>query len=574
MNETGPAFDRRFFREAWALATPYWRSEERRMAWILLAVVVSLNIGLVYVNVLINQWSNDFYNTLQNFDADGFFEQLARFGVLAAIYIVIAVYQLYLNQMLQIRWRRWLTERYLESWLADRGYYRMGLLAATTDNPDQRIAEDLELFVAKTLTLGLGLMNAVVTLLSFVVILWGLSGSIEVLGVSVPGYMVWAALAYAVAGTWIANRVGRPLIGLNFLQQRYEADFRFSLVRLRENTEQVALYGGEAAEARGFARRFHQVVTNFRAIMERQKRLTFFTAGYGQLAVIFPVLVAAPRYFAKEIQLGGLIQTASAFNQVQSALSFLISAYPEIALWRSVVERLIGFSAKLAELRRQHQERRVVHADSADGHLRLDDVSIVLPDGKTLVGDIDLDLAPGTRTLVNGPSGCGKSALFRTIAGLWPFGQGRVARPRGRIMFVPQRPYLPLGTLRQAMLYPGGTEDGSPGDAELRRLLADVGLEHLAEKLDEGENWQQVLSTGEQQRLALIRALIRKPDWLFLDEATSALDPANEEKLFAMLRRRLPGTTLVSIGHRASLRAFHDKRLEFDGRGGVGFAAA
>jgi len=554
---------RQLLADTWTLTRPYWFSDDRWAGRGLLLLVVGLNLAIVYINVLLNQWNNAFYNALQDKNAAVFWSQLVRFTWLAGLFIVAAVYQLYLNQMLQIRWRRWLTERYLGAWLADGAYYRMQLTAAETDNPDQRIAEDLRLFVAGTLTLGIGGMRAVVTLASFLAILWGLSGSVTVPvggGWTIPGYMVWAALLYAVVGTWLTNLIGRPLVRLNFDQQRYEADFRFGLVRFRENAEGVALYRGEADELRSFRDRFAAVVGNWWAIMRQQKRLTWFTAGYGQAAIIFPFMVAAPRYFRGEIPLGGLIQTASAFGQVQDSLSFIISAYTDIAQWRSVTQRLVGFERALARVRADAAVDGVRRGPGADATLALDRVDLKRPGGHPLVEDVTLDFQPGDTALISGPSGVGKSTLFRAIAGIWPFGTGEIRLPRnGRVLFLPQKPYLSIGTLREVVSYP--SLPGGIGDDALREVLEAVGLPELTGRLGEHAHWALALSPGEQQRIAFARALVQAPDWLFLDEATSALDEASEVRLYTLLRERLPGVTVVSVGHRSTLRPFHARSL-------------
>jgi putative ATP-binding cassette transporter len=551
-------------RSAWALTRPYWRSEDRWAAWGLLLVVVALNLAIVYINVLLNKWNNTFYNSLQDKDYTVFVQQLFRFTWLAGSFIVVAVYQLYLNQMLQIRWRRWLTERYLGAWLTDTAYYRMQLAAGETDNPDQRIAEDLRLFVTGTLGLAIGGMRAVVTLVSFIAILWGLSGSVTLSfaghSITIPGYMVWAALLYAIIGTWLTDRIGRPLVRMNFDRQRYEADFRFGLVRFRENTEGVALYHGEADELRLFRGRFGAVVRNWWDIMRQQKRLTWFTAGYGQAAIIFPFVVAAPRYFRGEIPLGGLVQTASAFGQVQDSLSFIVTSYPEIAEWRSVVQRLVGFEDALNRVRAQAGALDGIRREDGDAPaLTVENVDLTLPEGKALVTGITLALAPGESVLLSGPSGIGKSTLIRAIAGIWPFGRGGIRIPRGRALFLPQKPYLPIGTLREVVSYP--TPAGGLDDRALREALADVGLPELAHRLDEAGNWALQLSPGEQQRIAFARALVQKPDWLFLDEATSAVDEASETRLYQLVRDRLRGTAVLSVGHRSTLRAFHGRQL-------------
>jgi vitamin B12/bleomycin/antimicrobial peptide transport system ATP-binding/permease protein len=555
---------RRLLRNAWALTRPYWFSEDRWAARGLLLVVIALNLGIVFINVLLNRWNNTFYNSLQDKDYTVFVQQLIRFSWLAASYIIVAVYQLYLNQMLQIRWRRWLTERYLGAWLTDTAYYRMQLVAGETDNPDQRIAEDLRLFVTGTLVLAIGGMRAVVTLVSFIAILWGLSGALTLpVGgflVTVPGYMVWAALLYAIVGTWLTDRIGRPLVRMNFDRQRYEADFRFGLVRFRENTEGVALYHGEADEMRNFRGRFGAVVRNWWDIMRQQKRLTWFTAGYGQAAIIFPFVVAAPRYFRGEIPLGGLVQTATAFGQVQDSLSFIVSSYTEIAEWRSVVQRLVGFEEALDRVRAQAAAHDGIQRSDGDAPtLAVENVELDVPAGTALITGVNLALARGESALLSGPSGAGKSTLIRAIAGIWPFGRGEIRVPRGSALFLPQKPYLPIGTLREVISYP--TPAGGLDDRVLREALEAVGLPELAARLDESGHWALQLSPGEQQRIAFARALVQKPDWLFLDEATSAVDEAAETRLYQLVRDRLRGTAVLSVGHRTSLRAFHGRQL-------------
>ena len=554
-----------FLADLWLLTKPFWWSEERWAARGLLALIVALNLGLVYINVLINQWNNDFYNTLQQMDRDGFFHQLLRFTGLAAAYIVVAVYQLYLNQMLQIRWRRWLTERYLSDWIGARVYYRLQLTDRGTDNPDQRIADDLAGFCDRTLNLSLGFLSSVVTLASFVSILWTLSGSFSFslngAQIDVPGYMVWVALVYALAGTLLIHFVGRPLIALNFNQQKFEANFRFSLVRVRENTEAIALYAGEASEMRRLMHGFGDVVSNWWAIMKRQKTLTWFRAGYNQTALIFPFLVAAPRYFAGKLQLGGLMQTASAFGQVQDALSWFVNAYTQIAEWKATVDRLTGFHNACHQAQEAALSGSGVAVESAEGAAVVArDLKLDLPQGQALLAPLDLVLQPGESVLVTGASGSGKSTLFRAFAGIWPFGRGTVSMPRAaRVLFLPQKPYLTIGSLREQLCYPATVD--RVDDKELRDILEACGLGHLVDRLDEEEHWAQLLSGGEQQRVAFARALVQKPDWLFMDEATSALDETSEAELYRLLAAKLPQLTVISIGHRTSLGQFHQRRL-------------
>ena len=556
-----------FWPAFWSLARPYWVSQGRRRGVVLLASVVGLTLALVWTQVQFNDWNKGFYDTFEHKDRLGFYLELGRFALLAVMFIVLAVYKQYLQQMLMIEWRAWLTDNHLSNWLSGQAYYRMQLLERGTDNPDQRIADDLNIFVDLTLTLSLGLLSAVVTLVSFVGILWSISGALEVAGVSIPGYMVWVALVYAIVGTALTHLIGRPLIGLNFARQRAEADFRFSLVRLRENSEGVALYGGEAGEQANFRARFGNVVDNWWSIMKKQKQITWFTSFYGQLAIIFPFVVSAPRYFSGGAPLGSIFQTASAFGQVQSALSWFIEAYASFAVWKATVDRLTGFSRALDDARQEAARLDGERETGRDDGVSLEGLVLGLPQGTPLLGKTTLRLAPGENVLISGPSGSGKSTLFRALAGIWPYWHGRIVLPAGaRLLFLPQKPYLPIGTLKLAVIYPALPE--STDDAEVREVLDAVGLRALGADLTREENWAQVLSGGEQQRVAFARALINKPEWLFLDEASAALPEAAQGELYALLRDRLPQTTLVSIGHRDSLAEFHARRLYWQQQGG------
>ena len=553
-------------RDAWRIARPYWVSEEKWSAWSLLLAVIALNLGNVYISVRINEWNSAFYNALQTFNGSEFFHQLFLFCILAALAIIMSVYALYLNQMLQVRWRRWLTRRYLGSWLADRAYYHLQI-QNNTDNPDQRIADDLNQFTSYALTLSLGFLTSVVSLVSFLTILWQLSGPAQIpLGtwgvINIPAYLVWAALVYAGVGTWLTIKIGRPLVSLNFARQRFEADFRFSLVRMRENAESIAMYGGEPAELNVFQQRFKSVFENFWQIMKCQKRLTWFTAGYSQVAIIFPVVATAPRYFAKQIQLGGLMQVVNAFSAVQNSLSFIVTSYGEIAAWQAVTERLIGFQERLKAIQKPSGASPKIALEAAETSIAVKGLDLDLPDGAPLLSGIEFTLAPGEGMLISGPTGAGKSTLLRAIAGLWPFGCGEVKIGEGSVLFLPQRPYLPLGTLADALLYPGTADERRPAGPLLTPMLNQVGLGSFVGELQTADNWSQRLSLGEQQRLAFARVLLSKPSLVFLDEATSAMDEPSEARLYGLLRAAPWRPTIVSVGHRNTLPAFHDRVLD------------
>ena len=563
-----------FLKHAWYLSKPYFtKSEERWSALALLAAIIALSLLSVGLTDLFNFWRADFYNALQNKDWDTFISLILfyhrsekgftfGFTVLAFVHIAAAIYEVYLNQWLQIRWRRWMTARFLDEYLADKAYYRIGLThqqsAVGTDNPDQRMAEDIRDFCDLTLTLTLGLLSRIVSLFSFLTILWGLSGATVLLGITIPGYLFWIALAYAAVGTVATHLVGRPLAALNFRQQRVEADFRYALVRLRENTEGVALYHGESVEKATLLHRFSALVGNWWAIMQRTKLLNMVTVGYGQAAAIIPIIIIAPTYFAGKVQLGQMFQTVEAFGRVESALSWIINAYTSLAQWRAIVERLATFHLAVVSAR-EASHAGITMAGAPDGSVRLHDVTLSLPDGTKLLDGADLELAAGHSVVVTGRSGSGKSTLFRALAGIWPFGSGRIQVP-ANAFFLPQRPYIPLGSLRRVIAYPHQPDRYERAD--IARALADAGLPELVDRLDQDENWTQRLSGGEQQRVALARALLAKPDWVFLDEATASLDPASENHLYETLKARLPNATLVSIAHRPSVAAFHERRVE------------
>jgi putative ATP-binding cassette transporter len=560
--------NRQLFKGFWKLGKPYWFSEEKWPARGLLTLVILLTLGWVYLMVLVNTWYRNFYNAIQQFNEKIFWSLLGYFGILAAFAILISVFRQYFTQTLQNRWRKWMTRKFLEQWLQDKSHYLWQLGEKKTDNPDQRISEDIRDFVNYSLTLSVGLLNQVVTFFSFISILWILSGPLHIpLGhgqyFSVPGYMAWACLIYAGISTWIAHRIGRPLIGFNYNQQLLEADFRFSLVRLRENGESVALSDGENVEEASLKNSFQWVFFNFKSIIRKTMHLNFFSSGYDQLAIVFPLMVAAPRYFAKQIGYGGLIQVTNSFDQVRRALSWILDNYATLAYWRSVVERLEGFEYEVDRTKQMRiQAQSVVQHEPNQGAIRLDQVTLLLPgNAKPLLNSLDMQFQEGKYTLILGPSGCGKSTLFRTIYGIWPYAKGKVYLPaNAKIMIVPQKPYLPVGTLRATLTYPKSELEFS--DHEIKEVLALCSLSHLEHRLDESANWALMLSGGEQQRVIWGRIFLHQPQWIFMDEATSALDEVTQENLYSVLKQRLPATTVISAIHRQDPQKFHQVILD------------
>ena len=547
-----------FFRRVWQMITPYWRSEEKGKAWLLLIAVIGLSLFSVAISVWINSWYKDFYNALQKKDDAAFWSLILYFCGIAAIAILGAVYRLYLTQMLTIRWRAWLTEKHFARWLGHKNYYQLEQ-GGYTDNPDQRISEDLNNFTNNTLSLGLGLIRTVVSLVSFSIILWGVSGSIEVFGYTIPGYMFWCALVYALVGSWITHLIGRRLIGLNNQQQRFEADLRFSMVRVRENAESIALYNGEQSENQRLSSRFSMVWQNFWEIMKVSKRLTFFTAGYGQIAIIFPFIVAAPRYFAGKIELGELMQINSAFGNVQENFSWFISAYSDLASWRATCDRLLSFRQAMSD---NEDRLPAIDVQQQGDDLKVQHVGLDLADGRHLLTSADMTVEQGDRLMLSGRSGSGKSTLLRAMGGLWPAGHGAIRLPAARYLFLPQKPYLPIGTLRDALSYPQSGDIYSHD--RYVQVLEACRLPHLVSRLDEANHWQRLLSPGEQQRLAFARALLYAPQWLYMDEATSAMDEEDEASLYQALIDQLPGLSIVSVGHRSSLKRFHPRHVRID----------
>ena len=551
----------------WQLVKAYWESDQRFPAYLFFSIVIIMTVSLVGLDVVFNYWYNYFYNALQAYDQHGAIRLLVVFFVLATFYILLAVYRYYVSQLFGLRWRRWLTHQMIGRWLEKRGYYLLENFDEKTDNPDQRIQEDVGALINYSIDLSMGLISSFTTFFAFIYILWQLSGELTVsLGswgkVDIPGYLVWVGVLYAIVGTYFTFKLGRPLVFLNFEQQRREATFRYAAVDLRAHAEHVALYKGEHHEKGILDRLFGRVLDNWYLIILRQKVLLWFTAGYNQTAVILPLLVALPNYFDKVFLLGGLMQSIRAFGSVQESLSFIVNSYTNIAQWQAVAKRLTTFVNHMSDAEEiAEKENQLVLSEHAEPTIVAKNVTIKTPRVEVLLSAINEKFIHGQNYLLKGSSGIGKSTFVRSLAGIWPYASGEVTFPKNhKVMYLPQRPYMPIGTLLEAILFPDNIQPHLEKD--LSRVLKDCNLEKLIPRLRESASWSEQLSPGEQQRITFARILLHQPDWVFLDEATSMLDIENEKRMYDPLKTQLPNCSLVSVGHRPSLDGFHDHVID------------
>lgn len=549
----------------WHIATPYWCTKDSIFSWLLLVLIAFFCVCSVYLSTIFNDWYREFWDSIQAYEAKVAILLLCFFCIIATFHVMNVVYKSYVISALIIRWRRWLTINYLDRYLNNGTYYKIQVSDQKTDNPDQRIAEDLNQFVSLTISIVIEFATEIATLITFGIILYNLSSSVEFEAFdykfTLPdGYLLYAGIIYALVGTALTFWIGKPLTLLNFRQQRFEADFRFSLIRLRENAESVAIYKGENEEKRRFNNLFFDVVLNYSNLISRVKKLGFFTLGYVQTAVIVPLIVGCPLYFAKVLTMGGLMQINSCFRTVQDSLSIIVTNFTSLAEWKAVIDRLSLFDKSI----KRGEALKSLEIKNAD-KITLKDVSLYRPDNTLIKENLNLVLENGDKLLIQGHSGCGKSTLLRAIAGIWPYAKGEIAMPQDKsTLFLSQKPYMPLGTLRSSIYYPKSPEINDESNKILFDLLDKVGLSHLKERLDEVDQWSHLLSLGEQQRIAFLRVLLLKSDIVFLDEVTSALDEDNEYKLYKMLNDNLPKTTIISVGHRSTLVSLHNKHLNLD----------
>lgn len=565
--ETAPR--RGFLQRFWRLARGYYASpQDRRRAWLLTIGVIVLTLAQILVQVRFNLWNRDFFNALENRDRAAFFGQMWMFGALIIAAMVTAVAQLWARQALMLDWRRWLVHRLQGRWLEGGRHYQLNFMPDAADNPDQRISENTRWATAMAVDLLVGLLGSILTLASFLGILWTLSGPLHMaFGANefeIPGYMVWAALLYAVVGSVLTWFIGGPMVDINIRRNEAESNHRFALIRMRESSEGIALIRGEADEERGLKRAFGQVVTVMKDLYGSERRLMWLTSAYGMAAGVVPILVASPRYFAGAITLGVLMQITQAFLEVTRSLNWFVDKFPILADWRSHVERVAALEDTFDEAEAMEAEQRIMVTEGPDEQgreiLAFRDLQIGHADGNVVIQEANAEIKAGEKVLIVGESGTGKSTLFRAIAGLWPWGAGEIRiPPRDRMMFMPQRPYIPLGSLRAALAYPAAPKKFP--DAALAAALERCGLPHLVPRLEEEERWDRVLSLGEQQRLAFARLLLHRPRWVFLDEATAALDEENQDVMMNLFREELAESALVSIGHRPGLDAYHDRTL-------------
>ena len=543
-------------KQFWMFAGGYLSPKRSIKPLLFFVLIVTLTLFSVRLSLVHSTWYNNMYTALQEFNQTVFWEQMILFCFIAGFSVAAALISYYLNQRFSINWIECLNTELLEKWMDKRAYYKSQYIGNNLDNPDQRIQQDIQSYVKTTLSLSTGVIDAVTSMISYTILLWGLAGPMTLLGIEIPRAMVYLVFAYVIFTTLIAFWLGKPLIRLNFANEKLNANYRYSLIRVKEYAESIAFYAGEKVEKSRLYKQFRAVIDNMWDIVFRALKFSGFNLVVSQISVVFPLLIQVGRYFEKQIKLGDLMQTLQVFGKLHSNLSFFRNTYDSFAEYKATLDRLTGFHYSVEAAQKQSKTDITDHpTDVIFQHL-----SVKSPMGKILIKDLNLTLTQGNSLLIQGQSGVGKTTLLRTIAGLWSYAEGKIFCPQHNTLFLSQRPYLPQGNLLTALYYPDTTENVDL--AKITRVLEQVQLAHLQDRLEQEQDWSRILSLGEQQRLAFARLLLHKPKVAFLDEASASLDEGMEHAMYRLIREELPNTTIISVGHRSTLVPLHQQQLE------------
>ena len=543
-------------KQFWMFASGYLSPKRSIKPLLFFVLIVTLTLFSVRLSLVHSTWYNNMYTALQEFNQTVFWEQMILFCFIAGFSVAAALISYYLNQRFSINWIEWLNTELLEKWMDKRAYYKSQYIGNNLDNPDQRIQQDIQSYVKTTLSLSTGVIDAVTSMISYTILLWGLAGPMSLLGIEIPRAMVYLVFAYVIFTTLIAFWLGKPLIRLNFANEKLNANYRYSLIRVKEYAESIAFYAGEKVEKSRLYKQFRAVIDNMWDIVFRALKFSGFNLVVSQISVVFPLLIQVGRYFEKQIKLGDLMQTLQVFGKLHSNLSFFRNTYDSFAEYKATLDRLTGFHYSVEAAQKQSKTDITDHpTDVIFQHL-----SVKSPMGKILIKDLNLTLTQGNSLLIQGQSGVGKTTLLRTIAGLWSYAEGKIFCPQHNTLFLSQRPYLPQGNLLTALYYPDTTENVDL--AKITRILERVQLAHLQDRLEQEQDWSRILSLGEQQRLAFARLLLHKPKVAFLDEASASLDEGMEHAMYRLISEELPNTTIISVGHRSTLVPLHQQQLE------------
>lgn len=547
-----------FYKQWKVLAIPFWKTKERYKVGVYLLIALACDLINVYTTARLSDWSRDFFNSLQSRNLEEFMTQLGILCILASVSLILFANQKFFCSKAIRIWRRWLSAHYVNRWLSSKCYYRETGLG-NLDNPDQRIAQDLQLFPALTINMIFDFIDSIGSLGVFSVILWKLSDQYIILGYHVPGSLLWIAIAFVIVGTYFTHLIGKPLINLEKQSQKIEADYRYGLMRIRDNAKAIGAYGGELYEEKSLSERFKHVYTVWINMYIKRRHMNYFHSGYTQLSAYVPYIVAAPQYFAGAFQMGEIMQTVQAFGGVRVALSWFIFNYSSLAEWKATVDRLIQFENAI---RKSERQKNFIVKESDEEKLLLKDIELILPDGKKLACIPELEIKKGEHVALSGPSNAGKSTLLYTIKGLWGYGKGTIEKPKGKAIFLSQNPYLPIGTIAQVLTYPD--EKLKLQDKDVLHALEKVKLDHLKGKIHEFNNWELILFGGEQQRLALARIWVQNPDWVYMDESLSATDIECRNEILKNIEKDFPNIIIFAIHHDEKVNPFYDRDLKWE----------